>query len=105
MTLALIAHCPSQWPDAANCLKVKVAILLNPKSIVPMEHESIANSIMTMASSKVINETTVVPEIEDENENETRPPVHVQELTSAHLLQMWLQYGRNIFAEAGLKVQ
>lgn len=98
MTLALIARCPSQWPNAENCLKVKAAITLNPIPTVLTEVESIGSATN---SSKQIDVTTELPE---DDENEPKPPVHEQELTSEHLVQMWLQFGRKVFEDGGFLV-
>lgn len=101
MTLVEIMRCPRQWPNAQNCLKVKVAIPLNPL-IIDTKPDIGNNKTAPKSIAKTVN-VTPLP-IESAEDDETKPSAPEPELTDIHLRQMWLQFGQTLFAASGFPV-
>lgn len=102
-----ITQCPRQWPDTENCLKVRVAITLDPKTVdsKPVRVDDLTGG----STGKMIKAITLspVPQIDDvvvEEEAATKPPPPQPALTATHLREMWLQFGQMMFAAADYAV-
>lgn len=92
-------RCPRQWPNAQNCLKVKVAIPLNPL-IIDTKPDIGNNKTTSDSTAKAV---TVTP-LPIESEEDDKPSAPEAELTEIHLRQMWLQFGQMLFAASGFPV-
>lgn len=98
VTLVSISRCPIEWPNAQNCLKVRVAISLNTEK----KPTYIDNSTGIATVQRMVT-ISPVPETDDDGA-EMKPPPSEPELTNQHLREMWLQFGKTLFASAEIQV-
>lgn len=76
-----VLHCPMTWPNSVNCIQIVVAIPL----------KTIANVSALNANARNANSTETGVDIDSEQIE--------YELTLAHLIEMWILYGRKHFIE------
>ena len=97
VTFIEILRCPNTWPDNVNCVKVDFAI--------PLNHLEVEKPQENSTQTPTTNETTTTMEIlSDLDEVPNSDYASTIELSTEHLRQMWIGFGRAEFKKKGFNV-